>query len=101
MKSSKVFVLPSSREGFGITVLEANACGIPIVTVDEKNNAAQSLITNGKNGYVCKLDEKEIAKNIVKGFKLTEKDDSLTKKEIKNKYSWNIISKKIVEEYLK
>ncbi|WP_367884760.1 glycosyltransferase [Thermococcus sp. JCM 11816] len=33
MKASRVFVLPSIREGFGITALEANASGIPVVTV--------------------------------------------------------------------
>jgi len=34
LKSSKIFVLPSTREGFGITALEALACGLPVVTVD-------------------------------------------------------------------
>ncbi len=64
MKSSKVFVLPSTREGFGIVVLEANACGIPVVTIDHEDNAAKDLI-NGKNGIVCRLDEKEIAGSII------------------------------------
>ena len=40
MKSSKVFVLPSTREGFGMVVIEANACGIPVVTINHPMNAA-------------------------------------------------------------
>ncbi len=44
MKSSKVFVLPSTREGFGIVVIEANACGLPVVVVDHEMNAATDLV---------------------------------------------------------
>lgn len=50
-KSSKVFVLPSSREGFGIVAIEANACGIPVLTNFAPDNAAKDLINNGSNGF--------------------------------------------------
>ncbi len=45
MKSAKVCVLPSTREGFGIAALEALACGIPVITVDHPANAIRDLIT--------------------------------------------------------
>jgi glycosyltransferase involved in cell wall biosynthesis len=66
MKSSKVFVLPSTREGFGIVVIEANACGIPVITIDHKDNAARDLIEEGGNGFICQLNEEEIAKRILR-----------------------------------
>ncbi len=62
MKSSKVFVLPSSREGFGIVVIEANACGTPVLVLNHPNNAATELII-GNNGFVCR-DGAEIAEKI-------------------------------------
>lgn len=62
MKSSKVFVLPSSREGFGIVVVEANACGLPVLVLNHPNNAATELII-GNNGFVCR-DGAEIAEKI-------------------------------------
>lgn len=65
MKSSKVFVLPSTREGFGIVVLEANACGLPVITFNHPQNAARDLITDGKNGFVCELNEQDMANKIM------------------------------------
>jgi glycosyltransferase involved in cell wall biosynthesis len=69
MKSSKVFVLPSSREGFGIVAIEANACGIPVVTVNHKDNAAKSLIIEGKNGFISSLNEENLALTIIRALK--------------------------------
>ncbi|MDY6965091.1 MAG: glycosyltransferase family 4 protein [Halobacteriota archaeon] len=73
MKASKVFVLPSTREGFGIVVLEANACGLPVVTTDDKGNAAKYLIINGENGFKGALTEEFISEKIV----LLLKDEKL------------------------
>jgi len=68
MKSSKVFVLPSEREGFGISVIEANACGIPVITINHKDNASRFLIQEGKNGFVCTLDETDLANTITEAL---------------------------------
>ncbi|MBI5122783.1 glycosyltransferase family 4 protein [Candidatus Roizmanbacteria bacterium] len=66
MKSSKVFAFPSTREGFGIVALEANASGLPVITTDHKDNATKDLIINGKNGYVVNLNENNFANKIIK-----------------------------------
>jgi glycosyltransferase involved in cell wall biosynthesis len=63
LKSSKVFVLPSTREGFGISALEALACGIPVVTIDHPANAIRDLIT-GSNGFLCPLSAEDLAKTM-------------------------------------
>jgi glycosyltransferase involved in cell wall biosynthesis len=63
LKSSKVFVLPSTREGFGITALEALACGLPVVTVDHPANAIRDLITEN-NGFLCSLSARDLADKI-------------------------------------
>ncbi len=61
MKSAKVFALPSVREGFGVVVLEANSCGLPVVTVDHLDNAARHLITEGRNGFLAHADAASLA----------------------------------------
>ncbi len=63
MKASKVFVLPSTREGFGITALEALACGLPVVTIDHPANAIRELITE-KNGFLSSLSAEDLADKI-------------------------------------
>jgi len=95
MKSSKVFVLPSSREGFGMTVIEANAAGIPVITINHKDNASKDLIINNKNGFVCKLEAKDIANNIIKTL---NKKDWNTKEYVKQ-YDWNNIIKQFKDVY--
>ena len=91
MKSSKVFVLPSTREGFGIVVLEANACGIPFVTTNHEDNAAKDLINDG-NGISVRLNEAKFASAIKKLF---EKKNGKKCREFAKNYDWNNILKQI------
>jgi glycosyltransferase involved in cell wall biosynthesis len=46
-------LLPSSREGYGLVVIEAAASGTPTVTVAGEDNAAAELIEEGVNGFVA------------------------------------------------
>ncbi len=63
LKSSKIFVLPSTREGFGITALEALACGLPVVTIDHPANAIRDFIDES-NGFLCSLSVDDLAETI-------------------------------------
>src|SRR5215210_5916381 len=46
-------VLPSSREGYGMVVVEAAALGTPSVVVAGPDNAAADLVSEGDNGFVA------------------------------------------------
>lgn len=64
MKSSKLFVLPSVREGFGLMVIEANACGLPVITTNHQHNAARDLIIEGQNGLTAEPEPKQLAERM-------------------------------------
>jgi len=53
MKAARVFAYPSLREGFGLAVAEALACGTPVVTSDHPDNNSQYLVKDGVTGLVC------------------------------------------------
>ncbi|MGQ9596087.1 MAG: glycosyltransferase family 4 protein [Thermoproteota archaeon] len=92
MKASKVFVLPSTREGFGIAALEANACGLPVITVKHERNATCDLITQDINGFICSTSPKMIAEKILEAMQRDMRDGC-----IKNamEYDW----RKIIQLY--
>lgn len=87
-KSSKVFVFPSIREGFGIAALEANACNLPVVTVSHKDNATRHLISSGKNGFVVEPNSNAIANGT--SFILKQKIDVNIVRRTR-KYDWESI----------
>ncbi len=72
MKASKVFVSPSTREGFGITILEAYACGLRAVTVRHPDNAAQYLVRHN-TGTVTELNAEALAAGIDRQLKASRK----------------------------
>jgi len=100
MKSSKVFVLPSTREGFGMVVIEANACGLPVVVIDYKMNASMELIKHQVNGFISKLSAENIAYFIGLGI---DKGEEMQNECIESakKYDWDRIVDSLEKLYTK
>ncbi len=97
IKKSKMLILPSIRENFGIVPLEAMACGTPVISTNTEG--PRDYIKNGENGFLTKMnDVNDLANKIA----LLADDDQLVKKISINgrrtaeKYDWDIIVKKIV-----
>ncbi|MHB8100976.1 MAG: glycosyltransferase family 4 protein [Methanosarcina sp.] len=101
IKASKVLVLPSSREGFGMVVIEAFACGVPVVTVRERYNAAQGLVDDGVDGFVVELGDREIAKGIEKIIKEEASHKRFSSMSLHKaaEYNWDGIVEKICLVY--
>ncbi len=104
IKASKVFVFPSTREGVPIVLLEANACGIPVIGVRHKLTGVGEVIEDGLNGFILdSIDVDLIAEKII----LLLKDDMLRKKmseeaiKFAQNFDWNSKTDEIEDIYLK
>jgi glycosyltransferase involved in cell wall biosynthesis len=53
-------LLPSSREGYGLVVIEAAAAGTPSVVVAGDDNAAVELVEEGVNGFVASSEDPRV-----------------------------------------
>jgi glycosyltransferase involved in cell wall biosynthesis len=66
MGRAACLLLPSTREGYGLVVIEAAAHGVPSVLVDAPDNASTEHIVPGVNGFVCAdLSPQALADGIV------------------------------------
>ena len=53
MRASRILVMPSVREGYGISVVEGQACGLVPVVVRSPLSAAPELVSDGVDGVIC------------------------------------------------
>lgn len=81
---SEIFVFPSLKEGFWFPILEAQACGTPVITTDY--NPMRELVTY-KEMTVNPLNPKDIAEKIIKILKNPILRESMVKDWLKNS-SW-------------
>lgn len=54
-RSMDLLFMPSVREGFGLCVAEAMACGLPVVAANA--SALPELIHAGEGGHLCPIDD--------------------------------------------
>ena len=94
----------SKDEGFGTPVVEAQACGIPVVSNNIKD-LSEHYIKDGIGGYRSKLEKKHFAQKIKLTLKIRKTKlkknalnflDQISTKVIDNRY-FDLISKLINE----
>lgn len=95
-----VFVMPSLYEGFGLPILEAMACGCPVITSKE---GSLPEIAGDAAYYVDAYSIESIAKGIVAVFHDEKMQKELTEKGLAQakKFTWKNTAEKTMQVYEK
>ncbi len=94
-RGAEAFVFPSLYEGFGLPILEAFACGTPVLT----SNISTLQDVAGQSALLVDASKTD---EITEGLRQISSDHSLQKKLINNgtetlkKYSWEKTAKKVL-----
>jgi glycosyltransferase involved in cell wall biosynthesis len=95
-KQADVFVQPSIDEGFGMTVIEALAYGLPLVVTE--NVGAADLLDERVAVKVKVRDSEEIAKAIVKAQALPSTQFDTARKEILTRNTWGKCVERMIQD---
>jgi glycosyltransferase involved in cell wall biosynthesis len=101
-KESDVFAAPSYSENFGMSVVEAMHCGLPVVVSDGLGISWD--IAENKAGIVAKKETKEFADAIItllKDKRLSSKISENGRRFIKDKFSPDVLAEEFIRQYEK
>ena len=92
------FVFPSLYEGFGLPVIEAMACGTPVVTGDV---AALSEVAGGAVEHVDRLDAESLGAAVVGLARSRERRENLSALGLQrsHSFSWDRAARETLDVY--
>lgn len=95
---AEALLFPSLYEGFGLPILEAMACGTPVIT---SNASSMPEVGGGAAYYVNPEKTEEIVQGIGKVLNDRRLRERMIKEGLKqiNKFSWEKAAKQMVEVY--
>lgn len=103
LSASDIFVFPTYNEGLPNAIMEAMACGLPVVATEI--GGIPEVVKDGENGIL--IDKKNV-KSIVHSLEKLIENKSMCRKmgehgriTIEEKFSWNNSAKKLIEIYNK
>lgn len=92
IKKAKAYILPLQwEEPFGLTMVEAMACGTPVVTLDK--GSAKEVVKNGKTGFVVK--------NIEEAVEAVKNINQIKRSDCRERVEKNFTAEKMVDNYEK
>ncbi len=91
-------VNPSPKEGWGLTVIEANACGVPVIAADSPG--LRDSVVNEETGILYPYGNIQLLANqIIKLLNSQEKISKFSKNSLNwvNNFSWDESATKIID----
>jgi len=92
IKMADVFAFPTLHEGLGTPMLEAIACGVPVVA-NKIEGVTDTWIVEGVNGFTSSLDPAEFAAKIRRAVEIDEQTLNEASKQILAQAGSNVIDR--------
>lgn len=95
-----VFVLPSYTENFGMSVVEAMACGTPVVISDQVN--IHTEVSRAGAGLITRCDASEVSKGLTDLFQDASRRKTMGaagRRLVKASFTWQTIVNRLSAEY--
>lgn len=98
-----VFVLNSISDGFGMVILQAMACGLPVICTT--NTGGPDIIREGKDGFIIPIRNVEILKEklvyLYENKEIWREMGQSAKERVSGGFTWDDYGNKIVNQYQK
>lgn len=95
LQKSDYFVLSSCYETFGLVLIEAMSCGLPVIST--RSGGPESIIVNNKLGFLCN-NEDELINSLIKITKMYFDKKYIRDYVVKN-FSYKSLSESLVTIY--
>lgn len=96
-----VFCLPSLQEGFAMVILQAMACGLPVITTT--NTGANDIMREGKDGFIIPIRNVEKLKEKILFFYQNQNAviemGANAVKQVSHLFTWKDYGEKMISEY--
>ncbi len=95
-QSADVLLMPSLDDSFGFVVLEAMACGTPVIV--SANTGSKDLIQNGYNGFIVPVKNIQVLKDKIMVFYKNRNETEIMGKQARKtveNYSWQVYREKL------
>lgn len=101
LHKTDIFVLGSERESFGVSAVEAMACGLPVIATDV--SGFREVIEDNVTGFIVPVnDAKAMAEKMLELYydkTLRERMGRRGRQRVEKLYSWDACVKKMVQIY--
>lgn len=101
-QQASVFVFPTLEEGLALVILEALACGLPVITTEE--SGAKGIVREGQEGFFVPARSVEMLKekiSLLYSNQNLRQQMSINARILAEQYTWERYGKQLISIYQK